>query len=216
MVIAIAKALKVDILQAQFSSYAVAHNKFVFVHFFNLKHKQLLLNKIRFKKSLLVEEVFGDKSNSQIYLNDRARLSNNDAPTSILCERHLNELTSIGVNMDSTNISGSHGSVINDSYSTINTSLEYTQPSTSVTKTNKKTQKKPSATNNKQTKQTTLTNLDYIHTSNSNGATNHTVASNNRRVRTHTLKRKADENDNTKQAKKPKYTVIQQVSKFFF
>lgn len=68
--ISIAKALGAEFTQSQFSSYAVANNKFIIVHFFNLKHKQTLLNKIRIKKSLKVEEVFGIKSNSQIYLND--------------------------------------------------------------------------------------------------------------------------------------------------
>lgn len=70
IVISIAKALGAEFTHTQFSSYAVAKNKFVIVHFYNLKHKQILLNKIRIRKSLMVEEVFGIKSNSQIYLND--------------------------------------------------------------------------------------------------------------------------------------------------
>lgn len=71
LVTSIAKSLKVELNVSQFSSYAVANNKFIIIHFYNLKHKQMLLNKIRIKKSLMVEEVFsGTQSNSQIYLND--------------------------------------------------------------------------------------------------------------------------------------------------
>ena len=69
-VIAIAKALGLDYTPSLFTSYAVAGNKFVIVHFYNIKHKQTLMNKIRIKKSLMVEEALGVKSNSQIYLND--------------------------------------------------------------------------------------------------------------------------------------------------
>lgn len=71
VIIAIAKSLGIDLNASQFSSYPVADNKFIIVRFYNLKHKQTLLNKIRIKKSLMVEEVFRRiKSNSQIYLND--------------------------------------------------------------------------------------------------------------------------------------------------
>lgn len=70
LIIAIAKKLDVDINQNQFTSYSCASNKFIIISFFMLKHKQLLLRKIRVKKSLMVEEVFGVQSNSQIYLND--------------------------------------------------------------------------------------------------------------------------------------------------
>lgn len=71
IVSAIAKSLNVDINMSQFSSYAVAGNKFIITHFYNLKYKQMLLNKIRIKKSLMVEEVFQSvRSNSQVYLND--------------------------------------------------------------------------------------------------------------------------------------------------
>lgn len=70
LVLAIAKKLGADCNVSQFSSYAVAGNKFIIVRFYNMKHKQQLMNKIRTKKSLMVEEVFKEKSNSQIYLND--------------------------------------------------------------------------------------------------------------------------------------------------
>lgn len=70
IIIAIARALGIELTHTQFSSYAVTNNKFVIVHFFNHKHKQTLINKIRIKKSLMAEEVFGSSSNSQIYLND--------------------------------------------------------------------------------------------------------------------------------------------------
>lgn len=71
LIIAIAKTLGIDIAASQFTSYAVANNKFVITHFYNMSHKQMLINKIRAKRSLMVEEVFQQaKSNSQIYLND--------------------------------------------------------------------------------------------------------------------------------------------------
>lgn len=66
IVIAIAKKLGIDLSP----SYPVAKNKFIICNMYNITHKQSLLNKIRVKKSLLVEEVFGTQSNSQIYLND--------------------------------------------------------------------------------------------------------------------------------------------------
>lgn len=69
-VISIAKKLGVDINCSHFSSYAVANNKFIIVCFYNLRHKQSILNKIRVKRSPMVEEVFTHESNSQIYLND--------------------------------------------------------------------------------------------------------------------------------------------------
>lgn len=70
IVIAIAKALGIELTQTQFTSYAVTNNKFVIAQFHNHKLKQTLINKIRVKKSLMAEEVFGSNSNSQIYLND--------------------------------------------------------------------------------------------------------------------------------------------------
>lgn len=70
LVIDIAKSLNVQINASHFTSYAVAGNKFIIVHFYNLMHKSSLKNKIRAKKSLMVEEVFNGSSNSQIYLND--------------------------------------------------------------------------------------------------------------------------------------------------
>lgn len=69
-VIAIAKKLGVDINYQNFSSYAVANNKFIIVNFYNYRHKQTLVNKIRVKRSLMVEEVFAGESNGQVYLND--------------------------------------------------------------------------------------------------------------------------------------------------
>lgn len=70
LIIEIAKKLNIDINRNNFSSFGVAHNKFVIVKFHWLHHKQSLVNKIRAKKSLMVEEVFGGNSNSQIYIND--------------------------------------------------------------------------------------------------------------------------------------------------
>lgn len=70
-VIAIAKTLGIEIARQHFSSYAVANDKLIIVRVYNIKHKQSMMNKIRVKKSLMVEEVFKKtKSNSQIYLND--------------------------------------------------------------------------------------------------------------------------------------------------
>lgn len=70
IVIAIAKKLGLELSPSNFTSYPVAQNKFIIVNMYNITHKQTLLNKIRTKKSLFVEEVFAIKNNSQIYLND--------------------------------------------------------------------------------------------------------------------------------------------------
>lgn len=70
LIINIAAKLDVKIAKNHFTSYAIANKKFVIVKFFNYKHKQQLLLRIRTKKSLMVEEVFKVKSNSQLYLND--------------------------------------------------------------------------------------------------------------------------------------------------
>lgn len=70
LIISMASKLGVDINRNQFSSFAVAHGKFIICKFNAHNIKQTLLSKIRVKKSLLVEEVFGGQSNSQIYLND--------------------------------------------------------------------------------------------------------------------------------------------------
>lgn len=70
IVIKIASKLNVEITRNQFSSYAVANNKFIIVRFYNIKYKQMMQNKIRVKRSLMVEEIFTNTSNSQIYLND--------------------------------------------------------------------------------------------------------------------------------------------------
>lgn len=66
----IANKLGVQINTHQFTSYSVANHKFIIARFFNLKHKQQLQNKVRVKRSLMVEEIFTHTSNSQIYLND--------------------------------------------------------------------------------------------------------------------------------------------------
>lgn len=70
LVIQIARKLNVELAKGQFSSYAIVENKFIIARFFNIKHKQQLHNKVRAKRSLMVEEVFDFASNSQIYLND--------------------------------------------------------------------------------------------------------------------------------------------------
>lgn len=70
IIIAIADKLDVKLVKNNFSSYAISENKFIIVRFHNYKHKHQLLLRIRTKKSLMVEEVFKTKSNSQLYLND--------------------------------------------------------------------------------------------------------------------------------------------------
>lgn len=69
IVIEIAKALCLELTQAQFTSYAIANNKLIIIHTHDINTK--ILKKIREKKSLMVEEVFGIRSNSQVYLNDQ-------------------------------------------------------------------------------------------------------------------------------------------------
>lgn len=70
IVILIAKTLGIEIARHNFASYSVSDKKFIIVTMYNSRHKQTLLNKIRVRKSLMVEEVLKTKSNSQIYLND--------------------------------------------------------------------------------------------------------------------------------------------------
>lgn len=70
LLIEIAKKLGVELTKNQFSAYPVASKKFIIVRFYNLKHKQNIISKIRVKRSLMVEEVFNMQSNGQIYIND--------------------------------------------------------------------------------------------------------------------------------------------------
>lgn len=70
IVIKIAAKLSVQIVTSHLSSYTIANNKFIIAKFFNYHHKQTIINNIRTKKSLMVEEVFDSTSNSQIYVND--------------------------------------------------------------------------------------------------------------------------------------------------
>lgn len=69
-IVRIAATLQVALRAIDFTAYTAANNKLIIVSFNNYTHKQMLLNKIRAKKSLMVEEVFGAiQSNSQIYIN---------------------------------------------------------------------------------------------------------------------------------------------------
>lgn len=69
-IVRIAATLQVTLRAIDFTAYTAANNKLIIVSFNNYTHKQMLLNKIRAKKSLMVEEVFGAiQSNSQIYIN---------------------------------------------------------------------------------------------------------------------------------------------------
>lgn len=71
LVMKIITKLKVDATVNDFNAYATTNNKFVIISFYNYAHKASLLNKMRIKKSLLVEEIFPPvKSNSQLYFND--------------------------------------------------------------------------------------------------------------------------------------------------
>lgn len=71
IIIKIAKTLDIELTQLQFSSHTIANKKLIIVHMHDINTKTLLLNKIRAKKSLMVEEVFDVQSNSQIYLNEQ-------------------------------------------------------------------------------------------------------------------------------------------------
>lgn len=70
IIVSIGKRLGHEFSSSLFNAYTIANNRFILVHFYNIIHKQTLINKIRVRKSLMVEEVFGVESNSQIYLND--------------------------------------------------------------------------------------------------------------------------------------------------
>lgn len=70
IIIAIAKKFGIELNKSQFSSYTVANKKFIIAQFFNAKHKSSLKSKLRVKRSLMVEEVFNQQHNSQIYIND--------------------------------------------------------------------------------------------------------------------------------------------------
>lgn len=70
IMIRIASKLGVDINYSHFSAHHVPNKRFIIASFFNYKHKQTIINKIRVKRSLMVVEVFSHASNSQIYLSD--------------------------------------------------------------------------------------------------------------------------------------------------
>lgn len=70
IMITIANKLGADINNSHFSAHPVSNKRFIIANFYNYKHKQTIINKIRVKRSLMVEEVFSYSSNSQIYLND--------------------------------------------------------------------------------------------------------------------------------------------------
>lgn len=71
LVMQIITKINVQATPHDFKAYATKGNKFVIASFFNYAHKTTLLNKMRVKKSLMVEEIFpGVNSNSQLYIND--------------------------------------------------------------------------------------------------------------------------------------------------
>lgn len=72
IIIAIGRGLSYEVSSSSFNSYAVPNQKFIIVHLCNLKHKQSLINKIRVKKSLMVEEVFDTECNGQISITLRS------------------------------------------------------------------------------------------------------------------------------------------------
>lgn len=71
LVINIASILDVTITPADFIAYKTKAGSFIVVQFnvFNIKHK--LLQNMRLRKSLMLEEILDTSSNSQIYLNDQ-------------------------------------------------------------------------------------------------------------------------------------------------
>lgn len=77
IIVKIASVLGVSLQANNFVAYPVAEKKFIIVKFNSYNYKHQLLMKIRARKSLTVEEVFGIKSNSQIYLNDHLTPHNN-------------------------------------------------------------------------------------------------------------------------------------------
>lgn len=70
-IIKIANKLDVQLDSSHFTAYTVSNGKLIVAHMHNIQHKQIIIDKIRAKKSLMVEEVFNTKSNSQIYVNDQ-------------------------------------------------------------------------------------------------------------------------------------------------
>lgn len=71
MVLKLISVLQANITAADFSTYPTSGNKFVVVAFYNYANKAALLNKMRTKKSVMVEEIFSNtKSKSQLYIND--------------------------------------------------------------------------------------------------------------------------------------------------
>lgn len=71
--------LKVNATVNDFDAYTTTNNNFIIASFHNYVHKQSLTNKMRIKKSLLVEELFPKfKSNNQLYVNDHLTPFMND------------------------------------------------------------------------------------------------------------------------------------------
>lgn len=70
MVHEIAKILGVPLDNSTFTAYSTTHSKFIIAAFTNIEPKKAIINKMRAKRSLMVEEVLGGKSNSQIYISD--------------------------------------------------------------------------------------------------------------------------------------------------
>lgn len=71
LVCEIGKKLQINFTVSDFTSYSTTNGKFIIASFYNMSHKQSLLNKMRVKKSLMVEEVMKNiKSNNQLYINE--------------------------------------------------------------------------------------------------------------------------------------------------
>lgn len=67
----ISNALQLSLIPSDFTAYGDRNKSSIIVTYYSNTHKRLVMDKMREKKSLLVEEVFpGIKSNSQVYAND--------------------------------------------------------------------------------------------------------------------------------------------------
>lgn len=72
VIINIASKVGVEISKGQFTSHTVANNRFVIAHFYDFKHKQMIINQLRLGKKLIVKEIFANASSNdnQIFVND--------------------------------------------------------------------------------------------------------------------------------------------------
>lgn len=123
IIIALVTQLNLDITKSQFSAYTVAGNKFLIAHFYNLKHKQMIINKMRIRRSLMDHltpyfnrlYLLARQANKESKLftassyggRIRVRKHRNDMPTQITSEAQLqiiidmDGLSSVEISSDS-------------------------------------------------------------------------------------------------------------------